>query len=130
MATSYSGTSGSVVYNGTAGTAVGGARNWNLTVEGEVLDTSAFGVGWRGHDEGIKMWEGSIEAVTNDSDTQQDNLWDRLVDGAKVELVLYMGTAAGRRGTAIIHQSEDTQSFDGFGESTWSFTGDGPLVRI
>lgn len=128
----HAGTSGSVVYatsNGTAGTLIGEIKNWTITVEAAELDTSAFGQSWRGKDAGIKQWSGSFEGNKDHGDAQQDALWDNLLAGTKAEVTFFTGGTTGYYGTVVMLGEEPTQSFDNFAEDTWNFTGDGALVK-
>lgn len=126
----HSGTQGSVIYsttNGTVGTIVGGMKTWTLTVEAEELDTSSFGQSWRNFDSGIKQWGGTFEGNKDASNSIQQALWAQLVGGTKVETTFYLGTASKYYGTVVILGEEPTQSFDGFGETSYTFRGDGTL---
>ena len=126
----HSGTQGSVIYgssNGTVGTIVGGMKTWTITVEAEELDTSSFGQSWRNFDSGIKQWGGTFEGNKDASNAQQQALWAQLVGGTKVEATFYLGTAAKYYGTVVVLGEEPTQSFDNFGETSYTFRGDGTL---
>jgi hypothetical protein len=128
----HSGTSGSVVYqttNGTAGTLVGEIKNWTLTVEAEELDTSAFGQSWRGFDAGIKQWSGSFEGNKDNDDGQQTALWTNLLAGTKAEVTFFLSGTAGYYGTVVILGEEVAQAFDAFGETSYNFRGDGTLAK-
>ena len=129
----HSGTSGSVVYatsNGTAGTLVGEIKNWTITVEAAELDTSAFGQSWRGFDAGIKQWGGSFEGNKDSADAQQNAIWANLLAGAKAEVSFFLGGTVGYYGTVVMMSEEPTQSFDNFGEVSYSFRGDGTLAKM
>jgi len=128
----HSGTQGSVVYstaNGTAGTLIGGMKTWSLSVEGEVLDTSAFGQDWRSKDLGIKQWTGSFEGNKDGTNAAQNAVWSQLLAGSKAEVTFYMGTIDRYYGTVVITSEEPTQTFDGFAETTYNFEGDGTLAK-
>ena len=127
----HSGTSGSVVWassNGTAGTLIGEIKNWTVTVEAAELDTSAFGQSWRGFDAGIKQWGGSFEGNRDQNDTQQAAIWTNLLAGTKAEITFYLDADDYVYGTVVILGQEDTQSFDNFGEVAYTFRGDGTLA--
>lgn len=128
----YSGTSGSVVYqtaSGTAGTLIGEMKEYTLSVEVEELDTSAFGQSWRGKDAGIKQWSGSFSGNADNADTQQTALWTNMGAGTKAELTFFLNGTAGFYGTAVILGQEITDSFDGLGETSFNFSGDGTLAK-
>jgi hypothetical protein len=127
----HSGTQGSVIYssaNGTAGTLVGGMKSWTLNVEGEVLDTSAFGQSWRSKDIGIKQWTGTFEGNRDGTNAIQGSLWTQMLAGTKAEITFFAGTVHKFYGTAVITSNEVTQTFDGFSETSFSFEGDGTLA--
>lgn len=125
-----SGTQGSVVYGGTAGTAVGAMKTWSLDVAAAELDASSFGSTWRLTDSGIKEWSGSCEGNYDDTDTYQTSLWTALTGGTKVVMAFYAGTADGLWGTAVITGHSPSQSFDGLAGANFSFKGHGPLTRL
>jgi hypothetical protein len=128
----HSGTQGSVVYatsSGTSGTLVGGMKNWTLSVEGEVLDTSAFGQNWRSKDLGIKQWTGSFEGNKEGQGTVQNAIWAQLLGGTKAEVTFYAGTVDRYYGTVVITSEEINQTFDGFAEVSYNFEGDGTLGK-
>jgi len=128
----HSGTQGSVIYatsGGTAGTLIGGMKTWSLNVEGEVLDTSAFGQSWRSKDLGIKQWTGNFEGNKDGKNAQQNAIWSQLLAGSKAEVTFFMGTVDRFYGTVVITAEEVTQTFDSFAETSYSFEGDGTLVK-
>lgn len=125
-----SGTQGSVVYGGTAGTAVGGMKTWSLDVAAAELDASSFGSTWKLTDSGIKEWGGSFEGNYDDTDTYQTALWTALTGGTKVVMAFYAGTADGFYGTAVITGHAPSQSFDGLAAAGYNFKGHGPLTRL
>lgn len=128
----HSGTQGSVVLatsNGTAGTLVGGMKTWTVTVEGEVLDTSAFGQDWRSKDMGIKQWSGSFEGNKDGANAIQNELWTQLLAGSKAEVTFYMGSVDRLYGTVVITGEEITQNFEGMAETSYNFEGDGTLAK-
>lgn len=124
-----SGTQGSVVYGGTAGTAVGGMKTWSLDISAASLDAGSFGSTWRLKDSGIKEWSGSFEGNADDTDTYQTALWTALTNGTKVVMNMVQGTALKYHGTAVILGHSPSQSFDGLGATGFSFEGHGPLTR-
>ena len=125
-----SGTAGSVVYGGTAGTIIGGLKTWSLDVAAAELDASNFGSTWRLTDSGIKEWSGSFEGNYDDTDTYQTTLWTNLTTGAKAILQFVVGTADYFHGTAVMTGHSPSQSFDGLGAGSWNFKGHGPLTRV
>ena len=125
-----SGTAGSVVYGGTAGTAIEGMKSWSLDVAVGELDASSFGSTWKLVEGGIKEWSGSAEGNADDGDLMQSSIWTNLQAGTKVVMVFAMGTARKWSGTALITGSSPSISFDGLGAESYSFTGHGPLTRV
>ena len=125
-----SGTLGSVVYNGTAGTVIGGMKTWSLEVAAAELDASSFGSSWRTTDAGVKEWSGSCEGNYDDTDAQQTAMWTALTAGTKVNMAFYLGTADYFYGTAVLTGYSPSLSFDGLGAANFSFKGHGPLTRV
>lgn len=125
-----SGTAGSVVYGGTAGTIILGLKTWSLDVAAAELDASNFGSTWRLTDSGIKEWSGSFEGNYDDTDAQQTTLWTNLTGGVKSIVQFVMGTADYFYGTVVMTGHSPSQSFDGLGAASWSFKGHGPLTRV
>lgn len=126
----HSGTAGSVVYGGTAGTIVGEIKSFTLDITGEELDTSSFGQSWRGYDLGVKEWGGSFTGNYDAADTYQTQLWTNFTTGAKAEVVFYVSATAGFRGTAIVSGDSVSDSFDGLAEVEFTFKGDGTLAKL
>lgn len=129
----FSGTQGSVVYGatgGTAGTATSGMKTWSLDVAAAILDGSNFGSTWKLTESGIKEWTGSCEGNLDDADAQQTALWNNLTSGTKVVMKFAQGTANYFWGTVVLGGHSPSQSFDGLGAGSWSFTGHGPLTRV
>ena len=127
----HSGTSGSVVWatsNGTAGTIIGELKSWTLNVEVEELDTSSFGQSWRGFDAGVKQWDGSFEGNKDQNDAQQLAAWNNLLAGTKGEITLALDDDDYYYGTVIIMSEEVNQTFDGMAETSYNFRGDGTLA--
>lgn len=124
-----SGTQGSVVYGGTAGTIIGGLKTWSLDIGAAELDASNFGSTWKLTESGIKEWSGSMEGNYDDADTYQTSLWTALTGGTKVVAQFNVGTADYFVGTAVLTGHSPSQSFDGLGAASWAFKGHGPLTR-
>lgn len=125
-----SGTLGSVVYSGTAGTIVGGMKNWSLDVSAAELDASSFGSTWKLTDSGIKEWGGSAEGNYDDTDAQQTAMWSALTAGTKVIMMFAVGNADYFHGTVVFTGYSPSQSFDGLGAAAFNFKGHGPLTRV
>lgn len=129
----HSGTSGSVLYatsSGTAGTLIGQLKSWSITVEAEELDTSAFGQSWRTFDAGVKQWGGSFQGNVDAADAQQIAIWSNLLTGTKAELALKLDATKTYYGTVVMISQDLEDSFDGLAESTWNFRGNSTLGTI
>jgi predicted secreted protein len=124
-----SGTQGSVVYGGTAGTIIAGLKTWSLDIAATELDASNFGSTWKLTESGIKEWSGQVEGNYDDTDAQQTALWTALTAGSKAVVNFYQGTADYFSGTIVVVGHSPSQSFDGLGAGSWSFKGHGPLTR-
>ena len=82
-----SGTAGSVVYGGTAGTAIEGMKSWTLDVAVGELDASSFGSTWKLTEGGVKEWSGSAEGNADDGTAMQASAWTALTAGTKVVML-------------------------------------------
>lgn len=125
-----SGTAGSVVYGGTAGTAVEGMKTWSLDVGVGVLDAGSFGSTWKLVEGGIKEWSGSAEGNADDGTAMQASLWTSLTTGTKVIMMFAMNATDYRHGTALITGESTGTSFDGLATTGYTFTGHGPLTKV
>lgn len=125
-----SGTAGSVVYGGTAGTAIEGMKSWTLDVAVSELDASSFGSTWKLVEGGIKEWSGSAEGNTDDGTAMQQSAWTSLTTGAKVVMLFGLGAADTYYGTALITGQSVNSSFDGLASTSYTFKGHGPLTKV
>jgi hypothetical protein len=106
-------------------------KTWSLDVPATILDASNFGSTWKLSDSGIKEWSGSLEAYSKTLVTSLDNpLWNYLGTGTKLVLKLAVGANDYFYGTVVFGQVSPSQSHDGLGAESWSFTGHGPLTRV
>ena len=97
-----SGTAGSVVYGGTAGTAIEGMKSWTLDVAVGELDASSFGSTWKLTEGGVKEWSGSAEGNADDGTAMQASAWTALTAGTKVIMLFATGASDYFHGTALI----------------------------
>ena len=95
-----SGTAGSVVYGGTAGTAIEGMKSWTLDVAVGELDASSFGSTWKLTEGGVKEWSGSAEGNADDGTAMQASAWTALTAGTKVIMLFATGASDYFHGTA------------------------------
>ena len=91
-----SGTAGSVVYGGTAGTAIEGMKSWTLDVAVGELDASSFGSTWKLTEGGVKEWSGSAEGNADDGTAMQASAWTALTTGTKVVIDPLTGQSLSR----------------------------------
>lgn len=125
-----SGTAGSVVYGGTAGTAIENMKSWTLDVAAGELDASAFGSTWKLTEAGIKEWGGSAEGNADDGTAMQASAWTALGAGTKVVMLFALGGSDYYHGTAIITGQSTGSSFDGLATTSYTFKGHGPLTKV
>jgi hypothetical protein len=97
----FSGTAGSVNYmvGGTA--VVEGIGEWSVDVQGEAVETTAFGVNWRENIVGIRSYTISFSA---------SKYWNV--------------------GSAVFTGMNPSLSFDGRGDTSYEFTGSGALTYV
>ncbi len=125
-----SGTAGSVVYGGTAGTAIEGMKSWTLDVAVGELDASSFGSTWKLTEGGVKEWSGSAEGNADDGTAMQASAWTALTTGTKVVMLFGLGAADYYHGTALITGQSTGSSFDGLASTSFTFKGHGPLTKV
>ena len=125
-----SGTAGSVVYGGTAGTAIEGMKSWTLDVAVGELDASSFGSTWKLTEGGVKEWSGSAEGNADDGTAMQASAWTALTTGAKVVMLFGLGASDYFHGTALITGQSVGSSFDGLASTSYTFKGHGPLTKV
>lgn len=125
-----SGTAGSVVYGGTAGTAIEGMKSWTLDVAVGELDASSFGSTWKLTEGGVKEWSGSAEGNADDGTAMQQSAWTSLTTGAKVVMLFGLGASDYYHGTALITGQSTSSSFDGLASTSYTFKGNGPLTKV
>lgn len=126
------GFNGSVKAGSTPST-VGEVKNWNITINQDVVETSVLGDSWADNTGTLKRWTGSLTAHVDVGDAGQGELEDALINGTSVALELYAGgeSGAGNRkyaGTAIIESTPIINDVAGVVEITFSFTGTGALT--
>lgn len=125
-----SGTAGSVVYGGTAGTAIEGMKSWTLDVAVGELDASQFGSTWKLTEGGVKEWSGSADGNADDGTAMQASAWTSLTAGTKVVMMFAVGAADYYYGTALITGQSTGSSFDGLATTSYTFKGHGPLTKV
>lgn len=126
----FSGTAGSVVLVGTAGTVVTGMSEWNLNVTSDVVETTAFGDGWKSFLSSIKGATGSFSG-NRDNTAAQSTLVTQMLAGSVVALKLHAGaTNYWNIGSAYITDMSPSISNDGKGEISFSFTANGAVTYV
>ena len=125
-----SGTAGSVVFSGTAGTAIEGMKSWTLDVAVGELDASQFGSTWKLVEGGVKEWSGSADGNADDGTAMQASMWTALTAGTKTVMLFGLNGTDYYHGTALITGQSTGTSFDGLATTSYTFKGHGPLTRV
>jgi hypothetical protein len=125
-----SGTAGSVIIGGTAGTIVGNIDEWNGSFEMELIDANAFGVAWEQYIPGIKNFNGSFTGKLNDSDAMQILARNATLSGTSVALILAAGTTRYSIGTAYIPSFSLTVNLRGETTEAFNFQSSGPVTIV
>ena len=69
------------------GVLVARMRTFSLTVNGEVVDATAFGASWIKNLQVINGWTATVEGMTDLDSTEQTTLRDANVDGTKLTAI-------------------------------------------
>jgi len=119
-----SGTAGSVVLGGTAGTIIAKLMEWSGDFEMSTTEVIEFGDTWSDRITSIHRATGTFTGSFDDSDTHQAALYTAWVNGTTVELVLYKGTKYWH-GTAYISTLTDTVNAEGKADVSFNWENKG-----
>lgn len=119
-----SGTLGSVMYGGTAGTAVGLCSEWSLDMTNAVQTVPAFGQTWMQAITGVLSATGSFSVTSDTADAMQTQGMSDFTTGTAIELVLGAGVRT-YIGTAFINSLGASISQEGKAEQVYGFTTQG-----
>lgn len=104
-----------------------GIGEWSLDIGHGVVETTAFGDGWKQFIAGIKEYSGSFSG-NSDTDSTHTSLRNAMLGGSVVGLRLYdTATTYYTVGTAYLSSGNPTISYDGKGEQGYDFQGVGAL---
>lgn len=125
----FSGTAGSVVLVGTAGTVVGGISEWSFDGSMSPVETTEFGATFDTYVPSVRNVTGSFSGNKDNSNTTQLAVQTAWINGSAISLSLYEnGTKYWSIGTAYITSMGNTVGVKGKGEATFSFQGSGPAT--
>lgn len=126
----FSGTAGSVLYMNGGTATVEGIGEWSLDIQGEAVETTAFGVNWRENIVGIKSYSFSFSG-RRDNGTGQELLHTGILAGSAHQFRLHENaTKYWNIGTAIMTGMSPSISYDGRGDTSYDFEGSGPLTYV
>jgi len=105
-------------------------RSFTVNQTAETIDDTAMGDSWRTHLTGLKTWDGTVECMWDDTDT---NGQEALTVGSSVSLTLCPeGDTTGDytlAGTATVTGVTNTQSYDNTVVTrSFTFQGSGALT--
>lgn len=126
----FSGTAGSVLYMNGGTAVVTGMGEWSLDIQGEAVETTAFGVNWRENIQGIRSYSFSFSGRRDDA-AGQELLHTGILAGSAHAFRLHESAAKyWNVGTSIFTGMSPTISFDGKGETSYDFEGSGALTYV
>ncbi|WP_249716281.1 phage tail tube protein [Paenibacillus sp. J31TS4] len=106
----------------------------SISVEADEIETTSFDSnGWKEAEPGIRSWSLDHDAFYVDGDAGQDDLYDALVTGAKIEVEFFPKNATGVKGwagRAIVTSWEMGTPVDDAITISVSLSGDGKLNRV
>ena len=124
-----SGTAGSVVYMTGGTTVVVGIGEWSLDIGMDTVETTAFGDQWRTRIAGIRQFSGSFSGRA-DNDASQTTLRNQALAGSAFAARFYEGTTYYNVTSAFFTGLSPSISFDGRGDVSFDFEGNGTLTYV
>jgi len=118
---------------GTGGVLVDDMTQWNLTINGGLIDTNAFGSTWRTAIAGLRGGQGSGQGfwnATTAGSTEQRGLQTHILGGAKghVQLLVDNANGNGYEGDAWISNLQIGAQVEGAISFQYDFTFDGAVT--
>jgi len=102
---------------------------WDLSLDVNMLDTTAFGDAWKDQIPGIKSWNGKASGRWDMTDTTgQKAMQDALLGGTSVSIVLAVNGSHNYSGTAYIKNISPKATATGTVDCDFSFEGTGALT--
>jgi len=104
---------------------------WDLTIDSDVYDTTAFGSTWKSQIPGLKKWSGTFSGRWYEGDTVgQAILQTDLMTGVTASLVLSPNGTNNYTGTALVKQLQIKVAVSATVDSSYSFEGTGALTYL
>lgn len=126
----HSGTAGSVLLLTGGTTTMVGMGEWNLDIQGEAVETTAFGDTWRTNISGVKGFSFSFSG-RSDTDASQALLKAGILGGSVLAFRLHDAPATYWNITGgVFTGMSPTITFDGRGDVSYDFTGTGALTYV
>ena len=123
MAT-FSGTAGTI--SSTAGSVIAEVKEWSLDIAHNVVDTTAFGVGWVENIAAIRTYSGSFSANTSDDSMQEGQLVKMEIGKNQlIAIRLFLDLDNYFQGTVLYDGITTNVGYDGAAQSSFTFTGKG-----
>lgn len=124
----FSGTAGSVVLYGTAGTVIAGMSEWSLDGSMSPVETTDFGDSWDTFVPSVRNATGSFSGNRDDT-AAQSTLVNAFLGGSAMTLRFYENaTKYWEAGTAYITGMNPSLSVKGKGEMSFSYQASGPVT--
>ena len=124
----FSGTAGSVILYGTAGTVVSGIGEWSFDGSMSPVETTKFGDSWDTFVPSVRNATGSFNG-NRDNTAAQSTLINAFLGGSAVNLRLYEGASNyWDAGTVYITGMSPAVSAKGKGEISFNFQVSGPAT--
>ena len=123
----FSGTAGSVVLYGTAGTVVVGMSEWSLNASMSPVESSEFGDQWEEYVPSLRNASGSFSG-NRDQTAAQSTLITAFLAGSSVVLRLHETSSTYWAGTAYMTSMSPSLSHSGKGEMSFDFQVTGAIT--
>ncbi len=101
---------------------------WDLNIDSDIYDTTAFGSVWKTQIPGLKKWSGTFSGRWYEGDTMgQAVLQTDLMTGVSATLNLSTNGTNAYSGTAWVKQLQVKTAVNATVDNSWSFEGSGAL---
>ena len=117
----------------TVGTAMGNAKAWTINMNADTVDVTDFSSnGWKENEATLKSFDGSITAIFEGGNAQEDSLFASLTGGSTVSIQCDLDEATNDKATysgdVLVTGIPVTNDVNGVVEVTFSFVGTGALT--
>lgn len=123
-----SGTAGSVAFVSGGTSVINGAMNWDMSIEMETPETTAFGDSWGNYLPGIRRWTGTLELIKDPASGPQGTVQSLIIGGSAAIVFRFYELSNFYAGSAYVSGGAPGISYDDKAVTSYDLTGHGPLT--